>query len=520
MPTRRTAAFAPQPQRYQGGMFPAPLKGLTVRYTLNAQDADTALILRNVLCRRYGVELRRGYRRWATNIPGEVQSVMSYFPPRSSGSGTLPRLWAGATDGNVYEVTNQQADVASTPPVAQAIPSQVNPGMFSWTNFSAGGANFLVLCSAGGGVWTFDAVGGWVNRTAAITGTNGAMATFDFVMAWKNRLWFLARNSNIAWYLPLLSIQGAGLPFDFGSLLVFGGDLAAMASWTLDAGDGIDDKLVVVGRGGDVLVYEGTDPASVSTFRIAGRWSVGRVPVGRRFMSKYGGDLAIINANGIERMSQLTSARGLNVPAGELGGTDDWVRYMEHIAQDVRQTYGTPFWQMVHFAGEQCAIVLTPHNQVQDAVQYVYGTLSGGWSEFANVPMLSLEPHDGELYFGTKDGKVMQMFFGSTDDALADGTPGAAVMAQVQTSFVAMGGDEFHTKRPLMAMPMFLAPSAPSVKAQINTDWSFQPIPGSPSYKPNTLAQWDAAKWDNAVWGGSGNFFNAWVGAERLGPHC
>jgi hypothetical protein len=33
-----------------------------------------------------------------------------------------------------------------------------------------------------------------------------------------------------------------------------------------------------------------------------------------------------------------------------------------------------------------------------------------------------------------------------------------------------MNGDEFHTKRPLMAMPMFVAPTAPSVKAQINTD--------------------------------------------------
>ena len=210
---------------------------------------------------------------------------------------------------------------------------------------------------------------------------------------------------------------------------MFGGDIAAMASWTLDAGDGVDDKLVVVGRGGDVLVYEGTDPASCD-FRIAGRWAVGRVPVGRRFVSKYGGDLAIITPNGIERMSQLTAARGLNVPAGELGGTEDWVRYMERIAQDVRRDATcSPFWQMVHFAGEQCAIVLTPHNDRAGwRVQYVYGTLSGGWSEFAGVPMLSLEAHDGELYFGTKDGKVMQMFFGGTDDSLPDGTPGAAVI--------------------------------------------------------------------------------------------
>jgi|GEM_PF-1628145 hypothetical protein len=515
---RANTSFAPQPQRYQGGMFPAPLKGLTVRYTLNAQDANTALLLRNVLCRRYGVELRRGYRRWMTGIPGEVRSLMSYLPARGAGSTMQPRLWAAASDGIIYEVTAQQVTPTDAVTPFLTVPNQSTPGVFSWTNFSAGGQNYLVACSAGGGVWTFEDSAGWIDRTAGITGTDASK--FDFVMVWKNRLWFIALNSNIAWYLPVLAFQGVAQPFDFGPLLVFGGDLAAMASWTLDAGDGVDDKLVVVGRGGDVLVYEGTDPATPGEFRIAGRWAVGRVPVGRRFMSKYGGDLSIITPNGIERMSQLTSARGLNVPAGELGGTEDWVRYMERIAQDVRGSYQSPFWQLLHFMGEQCAIIITPHNGPQDGLQYVFGTLSGGWSEFSGIPMLSIEAHDGELYFGTKDGKVMQMFFGTTDDSLQDGTPGTAVVASVQTSFVALSSDEFHTKRPLMVMPMFIAPSAPSVKAQVNTDWSFQPIPGSPIYSPRGLAVWDSAQWDNAIWAGSGNFYNAWVGAEGLGTHC
>jgi len=502
-------------------MFPAPIKGLTVRYTLNAQDANTALRLTNVLCRRYGVELRRGYRRWASDIPGEVRSVMSYLPPRGAGSALMPALFAGCADNKIYNVTATSAPGTPPPVISAAVPAQRSPGVWSWTNFSAGGQNFLVICAAGAGVWTYDAVGGWVDRTAAITGVTGAAALdFDFVMVWKNRLWFIALNSNIAWYLPVLSIQGAAKSFDFGPLLVFGGDLAAMASWTLDAGDGIDDKLVVMGRGGDVLVYEGTDPADVSTFRIAGRWAVGHLPVGRRFASKYGGDLAIISQNGIERMSQLTAGRGMNVPAGELGGTEDWVRYMETIAQDVGATYSQTFWQMVHYPGEQCAIIVTPRNVSLASLQYVYGTLSGGWSEFTGVPMVSLEVHDGKLFFGTKDGKVMQMFVGDSDDSLNETTPGAQVTADVQTAFVAVASDEFHTKRPLMVMPMFVAPAPPSVKAQINTEWSFQNPAGSPTYNPTAAASWDNAKWDDAQWSGAGNFFNSWVGAEGLGTHC
>lgn len=471
------------------------------------------------MCRRYGVELRKGFKRWLTNVPGEVRSVMSYFPPRGAGGLLNPRLWAASSNGNIYDASIAQNE-AFVPPVAQAIPGQVQPGIMSWTMFSAGGTNYLCVVVAGGGYWTFDHVGGWVNRTGNIVGPGaGVAASFDFVMVWKNRLWFIALNSNIAWFLPTNSVQGNASPFDFGPLLVFGGDLAAMASWTLDAGDGIDDKLVIVGRGGDILVYEGTDPSSVNTFRIIGRWNCGRIPVGRRFMSKYGGDLGIINGNGIERMSQLTAGRGLNVPGGELGGTEDWMRYMEKIAQEVRKTYQSFFWRMIHFPGEQALIVITPNNIQTNSLQYVFGSISGGWSEMTGVPMLSIEVHDGEVFFGTLDGKVCQMFTAESDDMLSDGTPGRTVVCDVQTAFVPPGNDPFNTKRPLMVQPMFLAPYAPDVKAQVNTDWSLQPVPGSPVYNPASEAKWDVAKWDVAVWGGSGNFFNAWVGAEGLGTH-
>jgi hypothetical protein len=267
-------------------------------------------------------------------------------------------------------------------------------------------------------------------------------------------------------------------------------------------------------------VYAGTDPSNVATFNIIGRWYVGRVPVGRRFMSKYGGDLAIICSNGIERMSQLTEGRGLDTPGVELGNTENWLRYMETISRTVRENLNNPYFRFTFFPAEQAIIVTTPRNNAQDSLQFIFGTLSGGWSEFIGVPMLSVEAHDGELYFGTLDGKVMQAFFGDTDDSLSDGTPGVNVMADLQTAFVAVGKDLFHTKRMIMGNPMFLAPNAPNVKARINTDWSFQQVPGSPPYVINPLALWDQALWDQALWAGEGNNFQAWFGAEGLGTHA
>lgn len=508
------------PAKFSAEMYPAPIKGLDVRATLMQQDPATAVVLKNVICRRFGVELRLGYQRWVSNIPGEVRSLMSYLPPRGVASTFVPKLFAASSNGNIYDVTDPQSEVF-VPPVALALPGQVDPGELSWTNFSTAAANFLVVCSAGVGVWTFDHVGGWVNRTGSINTAPvaGRAINFDFVMSWKNRLWFIDENTTTAFYLPPNSVQGNADRFEFGPLFVFGGDLKAMASWTLDAGNGIDDKLVIVSGGGGVLVYEGTDPAS--NFRIIGRWFAGKPTRGRRFLGKYGGDLTIITVNGIEKMSMLTQARGLVEPGTELGSGDpSFARYMEKIAQDIRITVDQPYWTLIQVPYQQCILVTTPHNISTDSLQYVYGSWSGGWSELVGIPMLSAEMHEGLLFFGTKQGTVHKAFFGATDDLLQDGTLGKTVVAEVQTAFVAMNNNNFNSKRPLMAMPMFLAPSPPSVKAQVNTDWSFASIAGSPVFNPAQLALWDIAKWDVAVWGGSGNFFQAWIGAEGLGTHA
>lgn len=517
LPNWMVSPLDPQQAHFAGSMLPAPIKGLDVRTTLIGQDPDTATILKNAWCRRYGNELRAGYKRQASNLP-EVVSVMSY----QSATSAL-KLFAGCTDDKVYDVSSPSGEGVTPTPDA-TLAGQLSPGRLSWTNFSTVATSYLCVCAAGAGYWTYDLTGGWVNRTGSITGPGAAHAIeFDFVMAWKNRLWFIQANSTKAWYLPVGSIAGAANEFDFGPMFVHGGDLRAMASWTVDAGDGVDDKLVIASGGGDVLVYQGTDPTSASTFGIVGRWFIGRPPVGRRFMSKFGGDLTVITSNGIERMSYLMAARGLLQPGawgGPEGPNDPWQRYMETIALDVRLTLGETFWNLVYLPHEQSILVTTPHKTNLNSVQYAFGVLAMGWSEMNNIPMACAEVHGDALYFGTTDGKVCQAFFGETDDILTDGTPGLTIVADLQTSFSAVNQDLFHTKRMLMAMPMFQAVSPPNVKAQVNTDWSFQGNPSTPSYIASTNAKWNAAKWDVAKWVGQANNYFAWTGAEGLGTHA
>lgn len=495
----------------------SPNAGLDMSLPLPEQQPNTAVMLDNFLCRRRGVMLRHGSQRWKTNLgaPSAVLSLMAYNPPRGTASTFVPRLFAGCDNMNIYEVTSQ-TDEATVPPVAQAIAGQLAPGRLSYTNFSTPGTNFLVVCAAGAGVWTFDHAGGWINQTAAITGTAGANLQFDFVMAWKNRLWFVQNNTTKAWYLPVNSIAGAAAAFDFGALFVHGGDLKAMASWTLDAGDGIDDKLVIVGRGGDVLIYEGTDPTAAATFQIKGRWFTGRPPLGRRFLSKYAGDLTMVTELGIEYMSQLVQGRGLLDPMVP-GASTPARRFNEEIGLEVRSTRDQVFWQLLAVPSQEGIVLMTPFNTANRCHQFFLGTLAQAWSRLTGWPSTAMEEFEGSLYYGTADGKVNKAFTSDTDDQLSTGVAGSMIKHELQTAFIAPQGDKMHLKRPQLVFVTFQGSRPPEVKLQINTEWSTQPVPGSPPLALITEAQWDVAKWDLGKWGADVNTYGLVVGVEGLG---
>lgn len=521
-PIYRLPQGAAQAQNHLTETFPPPHKGIDLSTPLTAQDPYTAIVLDNFFVRRYGAETRPGYLRWTSNLgglgtPSPVISIMSYFPPRGSTSAAA-KLFAACEDGNIYDVTSQTGE-ATVPVASVNIPGQTFPGRFSWINFSIVSTSYLAICSPGGGYWTYDHAGGWVDRTASIAGGAASHAiNFAFISSWKNRIWFAVDGLSEAYYLPTNAIQGAGTGFDFGQLFQHGGELQAFASWTLDAGDGVDDKFVVVSSSGDVLVYEGTDPSSAATFAIVGRWYVGRVPTGRRFMSKYGGDLAILCENGVEFMSHILQGRGLLDP--EAGVSDNPAhRYNEVIGQDIKNTIGQMVWHMLNIASENAVIIVTPHNTKVTGLQYARGQVPNAWSTMSKMPMACAEVFNGELYFGTLEGTVCKAFSGNTDDALVDGTLGASITASLQSAFVAPQEDRISLKRPLLALVMLQSSAAPMLNVQVNTEWSTTPNAGSPAYNPSDVALWDVAHWDEAVWGGAANTYLLWVGLTGLGVY-
>lgn len=503
---RRTAVT----QAHIANMYAAPVKGLDFTQTLVAADPESAITLENLIPRKYGIELRKGYSQWVTGLDGEVRSLMSYV----SADGT-DRLLAGTSGGKVYDVS----DLATPVELLSHLPGDF-PGEWSWINYTTVDTSYLLAVSSGVGYYIYDGL----TFTAVAQGTAPGEisgppapwvptpinpADFAYIFEWKGRVWFLARNSSVAYYLPPDQITGEVKAFDFGPFMQHGGPLWIGYNWTVDAGDGIDDKLVLFGLEGDVLVYAGTDPNEASKFAKEGSYFIGHLPIGRRCVSRFASDIAILSERGLCFLSELLRGHGFFMNAEVAQRVND------ELAHDVASKMNSRYWEVRFLPHEQMILINTPTLSAVD-VQWAFDVNSKAFCKLTKMPMLTVQAHDRQTYFGDSDGNVWLGFNGSSDGATAT-ERGADLEGTVMTAFLPHG-EPIRLKRFLMVRPAFIAPIAPSIKVVMNNDWQFVSPKGSPQFAPAPGSSlWDTAVWNTSVWNGADRSYGAWIGVEGMG---
>ena len=223
-----------------------------------------------------------GYTSWATGLGAQVETLMQYRPPTGGGS-----MFAAA-GANIYDVTSGGA-------VGAAVVSSLTNARWRYIDFAVGGTSCLYAVNGAdkprlynGAAWTaIDGVS--VPAVTGVTTTN-----LVNINVHKSRIWFIESGTLKAWYLPTNSVGGAVSALDLSGLCVRGGYLMAMATWTLDAGRGMDDHAVFITSEGEIVVYAGVDPASAATWQpLVGVYAMG-TPLGRRCAVKYAGDVLVI----------------------------------------------------------------------------------------------------------------------------------------------------------------------------------------------------------------------------------
>jgi hypothetical protein len=491
---------------------PSPIGGLNVRDAINQMPGNDALDLINWIPQQYGLRTRKGWKEWCINVggaPGDaVRTIMSYQPDRENPSSY--KLF-GVTDNAIYDCTSE----ANNPAVSSLLNGFDNEGRLSYTMLANSAGVFLLACSHVGGyryyngaTWSVPTFGGGAGQISGINPQN-----LVFVTTWKRRTWFIEKDSQSAWYSATDAITGALTELDLGPFAKSGGKLAFIATWTIDAGEGIDDFIVFGFENGDLLIYKGTNPASASDFSIVGRYNIGNIPIGRRCFAPLGGDLLVMSELGLQPLSYVTRGGQSLLRAGS---TDYLGKIQPRLADLAAATSNQLGWDLILYPRDNLFIVQKPTDGTLLYDQYVLYTNTNTWTMFRNMPMICACVANNEFYFGTEDGRVCKGFTGYFDDVPYGDTVGAGIQGVIQGaySYFGMTGayKQFH-----MARPTFLAADRPTVTCDILADYVYRaPNTGLPYVIPSG-SLWDVSLWDSATWGGQLNVYDDWFSVNALG---
>jgi hypothetical protein len=546
---------------------PAPVGGWNQRDSLAHMPREDAVILDNWWPTPFDVGVRSGCTAWATGMSGAVETLTAYnsgstsklfavasgsifdaTAPGAVGAALVTGLansrfqrahmgtaagqflvmvngadlmqvyngtgWASIGDG-VGAVISSGSAVGALVTITTATPHKLATGM-SVTVVGATPAAYNVAAVAitvtGASTFTYTAGGapggpmtviGTYTYAPGVTGI--ATSQWSNVCMHKQRLWFVQKGSLVGWYLPTSSIGGTAVKFDFGSLFRQGGHIVCMQVWTLDAGYGIDDMLVIITSNGEVAVYKGTDPSTIATWSLVGMYSIGS-PMGERSTVKFAGDCLIVGRDGLVPLSAALQSSRVQV-AEALSDKIQWA--MSTATSQYAANFG---WQVFVFPSENMVLVNVP---LSDTVthQYVMNTVSKAWARFVGWTAYDFELLSDELFYGGAGGKVYKAWSGTSDDGLN-------IQAEALQSYNYFGSPT-QLKKFSQIRPMLAWDNRPALNIGINTD--FDQTAPTTTLTASAVAStvWDAAaaKWDTSstVWMGAPTYQKGWQSAFGLG---
>jgi hypothetical protein len=462
---------------------PAPVGGWNARDSLARMRDSDAVILDNWFPSATEVVVRDGSDLLAEVAAGDVESLLSC----STQAGET-KLFA-CTDANVYDT--------AAPLVSKY--SGVTSGRVEALNLNISDEPWL-WCCVGNGVDdpflyksstdTFQVLNG--GSTPALTGITPSKVTN--VSLWKSRVILTEKDSLSFWYLGLASVGGAATEFPLGSIFKRGGYLVATANWSLDAGDGPDDRFVAISSEGEVAVYQGTDPSAASTFALVGVYFIGK-PIGKRCCVQIGGDLAILTEQGLWPLSRALESSTIDrKPA-----LTDKIR---NAFNAYFKRYGTLFgWQPVLYPAGPALLVNIPITATISQ-QFVMNTITGSWTRFRDWNARCFCLSGGQLFFA--QGQNVYQAWTGMDDA------GAAISVGSKQAFTYGRFAKGRLKHVKLVRPLLESSQPLRLWLGIDVDFQNQRTRPAPITLAAEQAEYDTARWDLAAFASAPQMSNSW----------
>ena len=492
--------------RVRSRTLPAPVGGWNTRDGLPLMPEEDAVILDNFFPNSTSVDLRKGYAPQTASVSGYIETLMAYSSP------TTDKLFAASSIGTVYDVTTADSFLTDESGnflvtedgnnlIIEGVGSSatltgMSNGRFQYVNFATSGGNFIVICNGTDSVRNYN---GTTWSTPTITGVTSA--NLVHVNAHKNRLWFVEEDALSAWYLPTQSVAGAASELDLSAFCTKGGYLQAMATWTVDAGYGVDDHAAFITSKGQVLIYRGTDPASSATWALVGIWDIG-APVGRRCFLKWAGDLLIITQDGVVPMSVALQSARTNL---RIDITDKIETTMADSATDFSDNFG---WQLIFYPRGGQLYLNVPLVERITHHQYVMNTRTKAWCRFKGWNAGCWEIYQDELYFGAY--QLIAKAWSGTNDA------GGAIEAAAIQAFSELGQPGVQ-KQAKIFQTLFYTTGSPDLTGGVNVDYDTSENTASLQVQTSLYGLWDTGTWDSAIWGPDLEIRKSWNGVAGVG---
>ena len=552
----------PKPKTAVTASLAAPIGGWNARDSLANMNPLDAVQLVNFFPTPTDVTLRQGYTKYSSGLVGAVNSLMNYDGAATEtlfaaandkifkcDSPTAVSVFTGLLNSKLQHVNcstiggqylsavNGQNQAllydgsiwftlasTQTPVVISTITHLTNVATATTaTAHSLQSGNRLVItgCTPADyngtyvitvtGTTTFTyqlatipATNATVVGTYTVLGITGAdSSTFAHVNLFKNRLYYTQKDSLRVYYLGVNAIAGAASVLDFGGIARNGGYIQAMGTWTIDAGQGVDDYAVFVTSMGEVIVYNGTDPSDATTWALKGVWQLGQT-FNRRCFYKFAGDLLLLTQDGLVPLASALQSSRLDP---RINLTDKIYYAVSQAATDFYDLFG---WQINYFASANMLILNIPTDIGNE--QYVMHTITKSWARFTGINSHCYEVHGkAGMYFGS-DGYVGKFYDGYSD-------AGANILATAQQAysyFDALG----QLKRFTLVRPILQTYNGvPTVLCGLSVDYDTQPQINQISFNPSivNIGKWDISLWDKANWGGGLVVTKLWQGVSAVG---
>jgi hypothetical protein len=480
---------APVPQTAGAISIPAPAEGLDALSPIAAMKETRALTLVNLFPQPGYVEIRGGHARYALVGAAAIESLLPYHGLTSA----TDALFA-ATSSVVSNIT-----VAATTTASIAL-SGMNSARWQHTNFSNTAGNWLHIFNGEDVPRMYD---GTTWATCSVTGITPTDIIAGAVF--KERLWLVRKSTINPAYLGADAVQGTATPFDLSGVFNEGGFLQAIGTWSVEGGNGPDDRIAFLTSRGEIAIYAGTDPSS--NFVIVGVYKVGP-PLGRRCMLKVGSDLAIICMDGVVSLKVAMTTDRAAAQQSTL------TRTIQPLINQATRLYKDNFgWQLLGYPLGTRAILNVPAIPAGTGAlaqeQFIMNAVTGAWCQFKQEYANCWAVWQDRLFYGDNSGRVYEADCQGFDE-------GSAIDFDVETAFnyckTRGQKKQFTMCRPLLTSDGAVAPSL-----AINTDFDRNAIGSPVSFEQSGQAQWDVAVWDVDVWPTERTIIANWVTVPGTG---